>query len=520
MARVNLFYALPIVLITASIVYRKLKQRRRSRSFPLPPGPKGLPVIGNVLDIPRGLPLWEGSLVLGRRYNTDILYLNLLGKDMMILNSTKTISDLLDKRSKIYSDKPQLPMAELLGLEWAFSGMRYGKKWKSYRRLFHDHMGPGPVKGYEDAMRKAADSLLVRLEKDPKHYREHTKFLSDSLSLEIAYGLGIESPDHPILHRADEAMNAVKCGLTPGKWAVDILPFLKYVPKWFPGATFRKFTSEGKRSLDSSITVPFGIVKQRIRAGEKAGASVASACLQNMAGIHEQGLNEEAVRSVVGIMHLAGADTTDCVLSTFFLAMTLHQRVQKKAQAEIERVVGKDRLPDFSDLNDLPYLVAMIKELLRWNAPAPLGTSHAVMEDDVYEGWFIPAGTMFLENIWGIFHDEAVYPDSHTFNPDRFLTTDGQIDPSVPDPEHRVFGSGRRICPGRHFAVKVVFIAIARVLATFDILPPVDENEKVQMPRAEFTRELVCHPRPFECIVKPRSGNSMVLIADSLGKFA
>jgi len=88
------------------------------------------------------------------------------------------------------------------------------------------------------------------------------------------------------------------------------------------------------------------------------------------------------------------------VLSTFFLAMTLYQRVQKKAQAEIERVVGVGRLPDFSDLEDLPYLKAMIMELLRWNAPAPLGTSHAVMEDDVYEGWFIPAGTMFLENIW------------------------------------------------------------------------------------------------------------------------
>ena len=80
--------------------------------------------------------------------------------------------------------------------------------------------------------------------------------------------------------------------------------------------------------------------------------------------------------------------------------MTLHPRVQEKAQTEIDRVVGENRLPDFSDLGDLPYLSAMIKELLRWNAPTPIGTGHAVMEDDVYEGWFIPAGTMFLENMW------------------------------------------------------------------------------------------------------------------------
>ena len=82
------------------------------------------------------------------------------------------------------------------------------------------------------------------------------------------------------------------------------------------------------------------------------------------------------------------------------MAMTLYQGAQKRAQAEIDRVVGRDRLPDFSDLNDLPYLTAMIKELLRWGVTAPLGAAHAVMEDDVYEGWFIPAGTTFLENVW------------------------------------------------------------------------------------------------------------------------
>ena len=127
MAKVNVLYVLPVVALAAVVVYRKLMGWRRSRRLPLPPGPKGYPIIGNVLDIPRGLPLWEGTLALGRQYgestgslsrptdiissnllDTDILYLNIFGKDMMMLNSTKTISDLLDKRSKIYSDKVSL----------------------------------------------------------------------------------------------------------------------------------------------------------------------------------------------------------------------------------------------------------------------------------------------------------------------------------------------------------------------------------------------------------------------------
>jgi cytochrome P450 len=134
---------------------------------------------------------------------------------MIILNSAKRISDLLDKRSKIYSDKVRAlfsspsqqamnPVLESLapisdgravspfisgsdvgrshmltvrslGIGWAFSVMRYGRKWKSYRRLFHEYMGPGPVKEYEEAICKAVDSLLVRLEKDPEHFRGHTK---------------------------------------------------------------------------------------------------------------------------------------------------------------------------------------------------------------------------------------------------------------------------------------------------------------------------------------------------------
>ena len=128
MARVDLLYALPVALVAATVVYWKLRRWGRRRSLPLPPGPKGYPIIGNVLDIPRGLSMWEGTLALGRQYGefttawsrsrnvisfplsgTDILYLNLFGKDLIILNSVKTISDLLDKRSKIYSDKVSVP---------------------------------------------------------------------------------------------------------------------------------------------------------------------------------------------------------------------------------------------------------------------------------------------------------------------------------------------------------------------------------------------------------------------------
>ena len=123
--------------------------------------------------------------------------------------------------------------------------------------------------------------------------------------------------------------------------------------------------------------------------------------------------------------------------------MVHNPEVMKKAQEELDRVVGKERLPDFSDKDHLPYVNAMVKELLRCNPPLPISVPAKVTQDDVYRGYFIPAGTIMIQNIWAVLHDPNVYPDPDAFNPDRFLKN-GEIDPLVFNPEDRVFGSGRR----------------------------------------------------------------------------
>ena len=123
--------------------------------------------------------------------------------------------------------------------------------------------------------------------------------------------------------------------------------------------------------------------------------------------------------------------------------MALNPNVVKKAQEELDRVVGKDRLPEFSDRDDLPYIDALVKELLRWNTPLPISLPVKTTKDDIYRGYFIPAGSTVIENTWAVCHDPAIYPDPEAFNPDRFLK-DGKIDPQVFNPEDRVFGSGRR----------------------------------------------------------------------------
>lgn len=118
--------------------------------------------------------------------------------------------------------------------------------------------------------------------------------------------------------------------------------------------------------------------------------------------------------------------------------MVLNPEVMKRAQEELDRVVGKDRLPDLSDRANLPYIDAMIKEVLRWGPPLPISLPTRVIQDNVYRGYFIPAGATVIQNVWAVCRDPKLYQDPDTFNPDRFLE-DGTY-----NPENRVFGSGRR----------------------------------------------------------------------------
>ena len=89
----------------------------------------------------------------------------------------------------------------------------------------------------------------------------------------------------------------------------------------------------------------------------------------------------------------------DCFSSDHLLVMALHPEIQKKAQADIEKV-APNRLPTFDDYDSLPYIKAIIKEILRWGTIAPLGLPHRVMEDDVYGSYFIPKGATVISNIW------------------------------------------------------------------------------------------------------------------------
>jgi cytochrome P450 len=168
------------------------------------------------------------------------------------------------------------------------------------------------------------------------------------------------------------------------------------------------------------------------------------------------------------------------------LAMVAFPEAQRKAQSELDAVVGRARLPTFADAPHLPYVSAIVKEVLRWRPVAPLGIPHKAAEDDWYEGMFIPKGATCMANIWQCNHDRAIFgDDADEFRPERHLNDKGELLPGPAETNqegHVSFGFGRRVCVGKILANDSLFISTARILWAATIECAKDERGNDLLP--------------------------------------
>jgi cytochrome P450 len=167
--------------------------------------------------------------------------------------------------------------------------------------------------------------------------------------------------------------------------------------------------------------------------------------------------------------------------------MIAFPEVQRRAQAELDAVIGRERLPTFADSPRLPYLHAIIKEILRWRPSTPFGIPHASSEEDWYKGTFVPKGTVCMANIWHCNHDRAVFgQDADQFRPERHLDDEHGGLSSGPLETNRQghvsFGFGRRVCVARDLANDTLFINTARMLWAANIERARDDNGREKQP--------------------------------------
>ncbi|KAJ7448913.1 cytochrome P450 [Mycena latifolia] len=499
--------------LLAGVLYLANIFFRRDKRLPLPPGPTGLPIVGNILDVPQNKP-WLAFLAMGAKFNSDILYLNLLGSPTIVLNSVQAAEDLLDKRSAIYSDRPNIVMlTEVSGAGWNMGLMQYGQRWKDVRKVFHQ--------GYQASLSsqiplyqlQAARMLLQRLLHNPDNFPAHLRLMSAQIILAAAYGIDVVSEHDPYVDIASRAMDAVAKAGVPGSYiAVQAFP-LKHLPSWFPGAGFKRQGKKWSVVQNEMRARPLKFLKDSMAPGT-ARPSIGSDLIYAMeeAKTTDDPYEQEILKDTLAVLYFGGTDTTMAPIYTFFLAMVTHKDVQHEAQKAVDDAVGSTRLPHPSD--DIPYVDAIVKELLRWR-PVSSIFGHALKLEDVYRGYRIPAGSTVLFNQWAMLHDKTVFgPDADEFRPSRWLK-DGRLDPAMPsiDP---AFGFGRRFCPGQEMALKSIWIAVASLLATLNITYSLDKNGDPILPSGVYTKGVFSHPEPFECTITPRSEEAKALIESGI----
>ncbi|KAJ3540047.1 hypothetical protein NMY22_g4464 [Coprinellus aureogranulatus] len=497
------------VLLFAHFALRRL---RRSYGLPLPPGPKGYPIIGNLFEIGHRQQPWLVYSDIAKEYG-DMFMLNSLGNHVLVLSSLRRCTELMEQRSTVYSDRPYLPMlcGQMKYADYFFAQAPYTPAWRRRRRLFHQHTNPTVKHKYYHIISGEAVQLLQDLENSPDRFRRHVQHYVNRVIFRVFYGLKIAEEDDPYILLGKWTMDGfVECSV-PGTFLVDMIPALKYVPDWMPGTRWKRVAEHFRDIAHKAIQDPWDNVLENMKQGV-AEPSVASKMIDDLSpvGSPSRADEEEDARDALGVGYIAGSDTTLAAVLTFVLLMAKYPEVQKKAQAEVDEVVGFGQIPSFDDFPKLVYIQAIIREVLRYVSMFRLGLPHATTEDDIYEGYVIPKGTIVVANIWHMANDPATYDNPSEFIPERHIK-DGEIDKDVLDPSSLVFGFGRRyaclqsVCPGRHMAIDTLFMLFSSTLSSFDIDPPKDEAGNSTLKYSFNTNGAIVSPHPYECIIKPRS---------------
>ncbi|KAG1763387.1 cytochrome P450 [Suillus occidentalis] len=467
------------VLFVAAAAAAFFYSRRCSR-LPLPPGPRPKFFSGNVHQLPKKEPVWTYA-TWAERYrctlSRPIFSFRVPNRQFIVLSSLKSATDLLDSRATTYSDRPKLWMAELAKQNLNVFNISFTHPYfKTYRTVLKNSLSTRTIQTYQSLQTEQCRVLVDSLHKDPEHFAGHITRNAAAVILYLAYG-----------------------------WKVVEMRFL---PSWFPGAGFKRVAFDIGKKLSRFDGTPFNWTKQQIQSGNYTHSFVSEQLFPGD-GSTVSAQQEDIIAWCSQGIYGAGVDTTASSLTSFILAMMLYPEVQKRAQAEIDAIVGRDQFPAFKDREKLPYIGALIQELLRWAPVVSEGVPHCSMREDVYEGYRIPKGSIVISNILSISRDKEMYPDPLEFKPERFIGPSPQT-----DPRKFVFGFGGRRCPGLHFAEALLYLNISCILAAFTIVKQLDEMGEEITPPVEFENVgPLWHPKPFKCRFIPRNKDLLATVS-------
>jgi len=273
-----------------------------------------------------------------------------------------------DKRSAIYSDRPDFHFFEESGWRDVVTFSKASDPvFRKHRKLFQSAFSPTSIVQYRDKQEDLARALVKQIIKNPPQWRPLLTKCASSLVLSIAYGLQIIEDDDPYIVLADKIATYFANGGSPGSTGVDIAPFIRRLPNWVRVFPSLNFARDNHPLVREFVEAPFASVKDRMAAGIPDISFTRKMLEEKHSEIsdNQSDVTEDDIKGAASTMYAAGADTTLATIVVFVLCMVLNPEVQEKAREELERVVGRDRLPSLADRGSIPCIDRLVYETAR-----------------------------------------------------------------------------------------------------------------------------------------------------------
>ncbi|KAG6877676.1 hypothetical protein C0992_009501 [Termitomyces sp. T32_za158] len=464
------------IAIILLVALRKVRLRH-SNHLKLPPSPPGIPLLGNLLQVPRKFIAQTPHRPRQR---------------LVLIGDIKVAKELLEKHAAKHSSRPIIYYIRyhLDPTESNWSHSAEGPTVSLGRRLSTGIMSSVRA-GKTEPLQEFEALLNVQklLDDGGKDWFHYAKRFSASTALAAAYGLHCPTGHEPALQKVRKAIDELVVLFNPTASIVNAFPLLDLIPGPMPWrARAREFheqeTAIYKELLDHALT------------GRGSGMNTwAAAFAREDKPGGDQG---RLLKTFSG----AAIETIAVSVQTFVLACIRHPEWVTTAQEQIDAVVGPDRLPSFKDRPLLPYVEAIVRETLRWRPAARSGMPHQSVADDTieYRGqtYFLPKGSIIFAVTWAIEHDHSRFEDHDRFMPERFLDAEGNLKPNY---ETSAFGFGRR--------GQLLFAAINTT--SLLIYEPLTLDPKTGQPfqyddsDAAFNGDLTNALLPFPAVFEPRS---------------
>ncbi|KAK7041426.1 hypothetical protein VNI00_009292 [Paramarasmius palmivorus] len=438
-----------LAILLTVVVFAAVRLISYRRKFPLPPGPRADPILGHTRLLPaqhQAETFHEWAKTYG-----DLMYLKVFSRDMVVIGSFKTAQNLLDNRGANYCCRPPFIVWELMGSWPTLTFLPYGKLFLKHRKMFQQYFGRKESLAFADMVAEEARLLVLNFASAaPGSHLHYAHRFTTSNIMRVACGKQIKSDDDPFMKLAMDLSQAVNNSGPVGNTFVDIFPWLRHFPSWFPGTYYASFASSCRKTFRKLHHYPVQYVQAQLKDGNVERSFVSE--LLNKLGDTPDADELENIRGASATVFGAGEDTftkrrgcntqSFATLTVFFLVMILHPEYQERAYQEIITIIGKGRLPEYRDRESLPFVECILQETIRWHPVLSLGVPHRSLENDIYNDFFIPKGTIMIPNVLGMSLDDTVYSDPSAFNPTRFLPA-----PEGKDEPHftAAWGFGRRL---------------------------------------------------------------------------